>query len=188
MPRKSIENIRKYTTRKEFKNWLPSSQDFETYRNTFTLDGVNADGSNSKGEINVFTQFDSSKNSSQLEPNNLNRFFLALYCMQNQPYYFSDINKTIDYTLDDKLFTQQLETFLEKYQTANGENAQTRSLTADIVRFYRGDKIKDIVDTEEEVQTLIKYAQKSKNYKDNVVGVLGKLTMTALLNILFIHY
>ena len=81
MPRKSIENIREYTKRKNFVNWLPSSQDFQAFKDTFTLTGVNADGSDSTGEINVFTQFDSPKNSPRLEQDNLDRFFLALYCI-----------------------------------------------------------------------------------------------------------
>lgn len=155
-------------------NWLPSiGGDFQ---NTFTLTGSNPiGGGSSKGEINKITNFN------QQDPNDVNllRYMLFFYCTQQEPYFFDGSSQL---PTDDILMNVNVETFLKNYQIGNGSSSkQSRSLTADIVRTYRGTKLKGNIDNEKgSIGSLIDYARSSKDYQTNVAGVLGKVTYDSI--------
>jgi len=167
---KLVDGSGKYTP---VSNWLPSiGGDFQ---NTFTLNGTNPiGGGSSKGEINRITNF----NQQDTNDINLLRYTLFLYCTQKNPYFFDRSTYLTTYRPEDGLlFSQDAETFLKTYQTGQGDNPQTRSLTADIVRTYRGTKLKGNIEDENSVQSLINYSQiPNGDYQQNVAGVLGKVT------------
>ena len=154
--------------------WLPSIGG--DYENTFTLEGTNPlGGGSSKGEINILTNFN------QNDPDDINllRYTLFLYCTQKDPYFFERSTYYSSYRPNNGLFFEkEIESFSKNYQTGKGESKkQTRSLTADCVRTYKGSKIKDPIDNETSVQSLINYSQiPNGQYEKNVAGVLGKVT------------
>ena len=168
---KLIDSSGKYSS---VSNWLPSIDG--DFQNTFTLEGTNPiGGGSSKGEINRITNFDQPIDSSDI---NLLRYNLFLYCTQKGPYSFDRSNFLInDRSNNGLLFNQEVEDFLKNYQTGKGQNSQTRGLTADIVRTYRGTKLKGSIEDENSVQSLINYSQiPNGDYQKNVAGVLGKVT------------
>jgi hypothetical protein len=176
----SMSDIRNFTNRNGgiVKDWLPSIDG--DFQNTFTLAGTNKDlKSSSKGEINILTDFGNPQNINKTT--DLNRFYLILYCLQNNPYFFSNINDVLSYNKDDILFTNALETFFTGYQTGKNNNIYSKSLTADVVRTYRKGKTTSAASEEQKdidanIQKLINFAGSSNDYLVNVAGVLGKVT------------
>lgn len=205
----SIEQIRKYTDRNggNVKTWLPSTGNESEFINTFTLEGKNVVplsykdaaktkpevlGGSSKGEINTITEFGGKQNgaSSINLDQNLQRYYLALYCLkvieavgsdpasspaQDQITGFADALNVLSYSQDDKLFTDSFSYFLQQEQLG-----KAKGLTADVVRYYRGRKLSDPIKSEKDIQSLLDYAASSTEYRRNVTGVLGKVTYDSI--------
>lgn len=189
----TLQEVQKFSTRNDVKNWLTSNGDDSDYKNTFTLEGNNPDKSSSKGEINTLTIF--GKGTDKVGENinnvpvldiNVKRFYLALYCLNTEgtPYRNNSLFSAIDnYSKNDVLFIKQFEDFLFKLQTGNGDPQVTNGLTTDCVRYYRKDKANlpaDPVDNETLFTKLIQYAKKSRDYQKNVAGVLGRVTYDSI--------
>lgn len=193
------------------KNWLPSivpppaGKDFsKEYLDTFTLEGTNVipqtnevikGGKNaikgtSKGEIDQLTIFGkgtdkagiSYDNSSLLEPTNLNRFYLILYCLQNSPYFFEESN-TIRIQKDtDVLMTRSLSKFLEDQQTntASSIKPYSNGFAADSVRTYRSEKAPADIKDDKDIATILEFARTNQNYLNYVAGSLGKVAYDSI--------
>jgi len=180
-PTYDVKQIREFSSRNSSTDWLPSVGNEDSYQNTFSLMGSNPIiGGSSKGEINVITNFAQEDD----KDINLKRFTLALYCLRHQPYFFNSINESLDYKESDVLFLKSFEDYLKTVQTGNGQALYSRSLTADIVRTYRSSASKenlDSIDNDKSIQSLINYSRTSKDYRENVTGVLGKVTYDSII-------
>lgn len=178
----NISQIREFTKRDSFKTWLPSLDSKSAFEKTFTIPTPNVipqtgqqigGATSGTGEINILTNF---KNANLL---NLNRYTLFLYCLRNEPYFFEKVLDSLG-SEDDKQFNQNLQNFLASYQTGIKDTEFSKSLTTDIVRVYRGSKIKDVQD-DKSVQAILNYAQKpNSDFQRNVTGVLGKVTYDSI--------
>ena len=189
------------------KNWLPSiitppaGQDFSSeYLDTFTLEGTNiipqtgkaVAGSkqlikgSSTGEINQITIFGNGtdavgikydKNSAKLEPLNLNRFYLILYCLQNSPYLFPEAEQIRIQTETDVLMPRSLSKFFEDQQTAAQGSIKPygNGLAADSVRTYRSQKAPADIKDDKDIASILNFARTNQNYLEYVAGSLGKV-------------
>jgi len=175
MIKPNINQIREYTTRKDVAKWLPSFPGGDNFLRTFLLPGKNIDGSKSDGEINTLTEFKETQPGGLYEED-LKRFMLVMACFKQQPYHTA----LIETSEGNVLLTNELSGFLESVQTGNGQPC-SRGLTADIVRYYRGSKLKDSPpDDEKNIQSLLNYSRSSVDYKKNVAGVLGRVTYDSI--------
>jgi len=171
MIKPNIDQIREYTTRKDVAKWLPSVPGGDNFLRTFLLPGKNIDGSKSDGEINTLTEFKETQPGGLYEED-LKRFVLIMACFKQQPYHTA----LTEATKGNILLTNEISGFLDGIQTGNGQPC-SRGLTADIVRYYRGSKLKDSPpDDEKNIQSLLNYSRSSSDYKKNVAGVLGRVT------------
>jgi hypothetical protein len=176
----NVSELREFSTRESLFDWLPSIG--SGYSDTFTLAGVNPSiGGSSKGEINILTDFGPPNPENDI---NLKRFMLVLYCLRHLPYNFEYVVESLNYAGSNVLLLKSFESYLKILQTGNGSMPYSRSLTADIVRTYRGSAAKDSLDkldNETSIQSLINYSRTSKDYAENVTGVLGKVTYDSII-------
>ena len=176
-PKISIEDIRNYTKRNngEVGKWLTSVGG--DYNNTFSLIGKNSVGQPTKVSIFNETNFDQPDSNDD----NLFRFTLAMYCLRHKPYYFSEINKVLNYDTNDFLYTKEVQEHLKKFQIGKGSDPVTRSLTSDVVRTYRSsENVTDEIN-EKSTQSLINYSQKNPSYIPNIADALGKVTYNSII-------
>lgn len=174
----NISQIREFTKRDSFKTWLPSLDSKSAFEKTFTIPTPNVipqtgqqigGATAGTGEINILTDFKSAGST------DLNRYTLFLYCLRNEPYFFEKVLDALFFE-DDKQFTQSLQDFLTGYQTGVQDTEFSKSLTTEIVRVYRGTKIKDVED-DKSIQKILEYAKTpNSDFQRNVTGVLGKVT------------
>ena len=192
-----VSEIRDFTKKNNGNNsyispWIPSFGGPDSFKNTFTLGGKNVIPStgqvleqSSKGEINILTDFaiNTLTGAPQKDENdiNLKRFTLFLYCLRHDPYFFSGIDSAIRYDSNNALFTQALQSFLMNYQTGKTNENFSKSLVADIVRTYRGSRLKESLDNENSIQSFLDYSRRPNgDYQKNVAGVLGKVTYDSI--------
>ncbi len=179
VPKISINDIRQFSARTvSVENWLPYIKgDIDKFNDTFTTPTKNSSHPNEPlgsgtGEINTLTVMQDNID--------LQRFYLFLYCLQNSPFNFNDIDSALNYTDDDILFVQSLEAYLKPQQIGDGNFPYSKSLTADLVRTYRGTKLTDPITSDKDIQSLVDYASNSSEYQKNVSGVLGKVTYDSI--------
>lgn len=195
-----IKEIRTFTARNggNVSTWLPSiGGDF---KNTFTIKGLNYDGTSSTGEINSNTIFGKGTDelgktfdNTNVLDENLIKFYLILYCLMQDPLknpsIIAPIIQATSQVENDRIFDKNIEQLFLNLQTynvglinSNEGKTISRSLTTDAVRFYRKNKIGKLDPLNEDIFTnLINFAKiQNGDYQTNVAGVLGRVTYDSI--------
>lgn len=177
MEKKQIEEIRSFTDKSKISDWLPSYDGYssDNFKNTFNIPTTDDNGKPAHTSINIRTNFDQAG----IDDKSISRFYLILYCLQNDPYAFNNIGQVLDYKKDSFYYTPELKQFFADFQTLTNKKEQARSLTFDHIKFYRPDQFVSQNGsgyTLDDIPSIREYCLNNNAYNKNVIGILGKVT------------